>query len=372
MKFVLAPDSFKGTLNASEVCDIERQAIRQLLPDAQIVSLPMADGGEGTLEAIAAARLDARRIQRQVHDPLGRVITAEYLHLPEGPTAVIEMAQASGLTRLAKHERNPLVANTFGTGELIRDALADGMREILVGLGGSATVDGGWGLAAALGARVLDEAGRTLAPQPSDLTRAAEIFWQCPYPEVRVTLACDVTNPLLGPQGAAAVFGPQKGATPEMVRRLEEGLTNWSRLWKDEGTRLGDGAAGGVAFALRQLFPQCQMLSGGEIICTLAKLDEQLADATLVITGEGASDRQTLLGKLPMIVSRHARLAKVPCALLSGYLPDHARKDLTPFFPHLFGTIEKRPDETDLTHENCVRNLFQATQRLIRTVLDNH
>ena len=371
MKILLAPDSFKGTLSAAEVCAIEAKAIREVLPDAQIVSLPLADGGEGTLEAIALARPEAKRVVVPCHDPLMREITAEYLRLPDG-TTIIELAQASGLHLLASEERNPLKANTFGTGELILHALQNGCQKLIVGLGGSATVDGGLGLTAALGG---DSANSVLemASQELDSRFTSNIldYIKGTWSELQVTIASDVTNPLLGPNGAAAVFGPQKGATPEMVEMLEHRLRQWASLWQDDGNQPGDGAAGGVGFLLRKLFPHCQTLSGGELVGELAGLDKQLVDADLVITGEGASDAQTLNGKLPLIVSQHARNANVPCALLSGFLPPNAQNTLAVHFQYLYGTLSEPPEPQDLTHEACERRLAQAAQHLILTILDN-
>ena len=370
MRIVLAPDSFKGTLSAAEVCAIEEEAIRKVLPDAQLVSLPLADGGEGTLDVIALARPEAKRVVVNCHDPLGREITAEYLRLPDG-TAIVELAQASGLQLLAPEERNPLKANTFGTGELILHALKNGCRKLIVGLGGSATVDGGLGLVAALAGSSIDKV-KEMASQELDSIFFSNILNHIKGigSELQVTIASDVTNPLLGPNGAAAVFGPQKGATPEMVEILEQRLRQWASLWHDDGNQPGDGAAGGGGFILRKLFPHCQTVSGGELVCELAALDKELADADLVITGEGTSDAQTLNGKLPLIVSQHARNANVPCALLSGYLSPTAKIAIKPHFHYLDGTLAMPPASPDLTHEACEKRLVQTIQHLVQTILD--
>ena len=373
MKFVLAPDSFKGTLAAGEVCDIEARAIRELLPDAQVVAMPLADGGEGTLEALAHAYgTTARRIRLTVHDPLMREIAAEYLQLPDS-TACVELAQASGLQRLRQEERNPLEASTYGTGELLWHALGNGNRKVIVGLGGSATVDGGLGLAQALGVKFLDKHGQLIdANTPAELLVRARSYdmENAPWRDAQIIVASDVTSPLLGPDGAAAVFGPQKGATPEMVAELENVLVNWTQLWQDDGNQPGDGAAGGVGFLLRKLFPNCRTLSGGELICELAGLDRQLADADLVITGEGASDAQTLCGKLPIIVSRHAQHAALPCALLSGFLSPEAKAKLAPYFQHLAGTASRPLAPAELTPDGCRKRLDMATKQLLLNLLD--
>lgn len=375
MKFVLAPDSFKGTLAASEVCDIEARAIRELLPDAQVVAMPLADGGEGTLEALAHAYgTTARRIRLTVHDPLMRETSAEYLQLPDS-TACVELAQASGLQRLRQEERNPLEASTYGTGELLWHALGNGNRKVIVGLGGSATVDGGLGLAQALGVKFLDKHGQLIdANTPAELLVRAHSYdiENAPWRDAQIIVASDVTSPLLGPDGAAAVFGPQKGATPEMVAELENVLVNWTQLWQDDGNQPGDGAAGGVGFLLRKLFPNCRTLSGGELICELAGLDRQLADADLVITGEGASDAQTLCGKLPIIVSRHAHNAAVPCALLSGFLPDTAKNSIGAQFQFCAGTLRTPPNDLELARERCAERLATATKQLILSFLNKN
>ena len=341
-----------------------------MLPEAQLVSLPLADGGEGTLDVIALARPEAKRVVVPCHDPLGRDITACYLLLLPDGTAIVELAQASGLQLLVPEERNPLKANTFGTGELILHALKNGCRKLIVGLGGSATVDGGGGIAGAVGVHFLAQDGREEPPCPSEFSRAHAVIWENPWKETQVTIASDVTNPLLGPNGAAAVFGPQKGATSEMVEVLEQRLYQWANLWQDDGNQPGDGAAGGVGFLLRKLFPHCQTISGGELVCELAGLDQQLADADLVITGEGASDAQTLNGKLPLVVSQHAQNANVPCALLSGYLSPTAKIALKPHFHYLDGTLAMPPASPDLTHEACENRLFQTAQHLVQTILD--
>lgn len=391
MKIVLAPDSFKGTLRSIEVCDIEAQAIHEVMPEAQIVRLPLADGGEGTLDAIAHAQPNSRCITVPCHDPLGREIAAEYLLLPDGKTAVIELAQASGLQRLRPDEFNPLQASTFGTGEILRSVLDRGIRKLIVGLGGSATVDGGLGIAGALGLGFMSQEGSPLqltigqsfptAPQncsSMELLSRARITYlnkaatplRPSYDLVELVIASDVTNPLLGPNGAATVFGPQKGATPEMVAQLEMALANWARLWQDDGTCPGDGAAGGVGFLLRKLFTHCKTESGGELVCRIAGLPAALADADLVITGEGASDSQTLGGKLPVVVSRHAGASGVPCALLSGYLPPQAKTSLAPYFQHMAGTTDKPLPPAELAHTDCKKRLANATKKFILTILD--
>ncbi len=324
VKIVLAPDSFKGTLSSAEVCRILREAFRCCLPTAELTCLPMADGGEGTLAALVAAT-GAQRRSVTVLDPLGRPRPADFALLPQGRGAFIEMAEASGLERLRDEERNPMAATTYGTGQLVRAALDAGATDITIGIGGSATVDGGAGLAQALGCRLLDASGQDLPHGGASLRRLARLeVSPCDQRlrKVRLRVACDVTNPLLGPTGAATVFGPQKGASPEDVRQLEEGLRHWAQAVIEAGMAAdsdqpGDGAAGGLGFALRTL-AGAQMVSGARLVAELAGLKQAIATADLVVTGEGRTDFQTLFGKLPVVVAELSAAADVPCVLISG------------------------------------------------------
>ena len=365
MRIILAPDSFKGTLTSAEVCAIVADALRERVPQAECVSIPMADGGEGTLAAVCAAVPGCRRIPVPAHDPLGRPVPAEYALLPDGQTALVELAVASGLGLLAPAERNPLAATTYGTGETIAAALQAGCTRLVVGLGGSATVDGGAGIAAALGAVFRGTDGTAALPRPDSLDRLVAVEWdRARWAHIEVTIASDVTNPLLGPDGAAAVFGPQKGATPEMVRTLEHSLAAWAALWHDDGTRPGDGAAGGAGFILRQLFPQCCTESGARLVGKLAGLEEAIANADLVITGEGASDQQTLHGKLPWIVAECARRHRVPVTLLSGYVSRSARPALADAFDQLVSTVDAPLPEAQLTRAVAADNLRRAAAHI--------
>ncbi|HHY66852.1 MAG TPA: glycerate kinase, partial [Alicyclobacillus sp.] len=232
MKIVIAPDSYKGSLSAVRVAAAMARAAREVFPDAQVEEIPMADGGEGTVDALAAAT-GGRRVQARVTGPLGAPVEATFAILGDGRTAVIEMAQASGLPLIPKDRRDPGRASTFGTGELIRAALDEGCDTLLIGLGGSATNDAGAGMLQALGARIVDAEGQDLPPGGLALARAARVDLQHLDPRlagVRVRAACDVDNPLIGPQGASAIFGPQKGATPELVRTLDGALEHFGRL----------------------------------------------------------------------------------------------------------------------------------------------
>ncbi len=323
MKVVIAPDSFKRSLRCTEVCQIIRSAFLEVFPEGEILTQPLGDGGEGTMDVMEQVP-GARRCQTTVQDPLGRPVEASYVCLP-GDSAYVEMAAASGLELLRPSEYNPLVTSTFGTGELILHALGQGVRSLTLGIGGSATVDGGAGMMQALGVRLLDADGHELPHGGGALQRLARIDASGMDPRlvrIQIRVACDVTNPLLGPHGAAAVFGPQKGATPTMVAQLEQALTHWSTAVCNAGfakscDEPGDGAAGGMGFALRTLL-KGKSGSGARLLCDLVELPRQLQGANLVITGEGCSDSQTLQGKLPSIVADLAHEANVPCILLSG------------------------------------------------------
>lgn len=324
MKIIFAPDSFKGSIRSPEICAILLRAFQERLPAEEYVCLPLADGGEGTVNAVLAAKPGELRTVT-VHDPLGRSVPAAFAFFPETSQAVVEMATASGLELLAADERNPLISSSYGSGELIRAAITAGARDIIVGLGGSATIDGGAGLVQALGARLVTTSGRELPPGGGSLSQLAAVeLGELPALCQAVTfrIACDVTNPLLGKNGAAAVFGPQKGATPAMLSILEPGLQLWSEKVCALGlacsaNQAGDGAAGGVGFALRA-FLGGQMFSGGKLLAELVGLPRHLQQTDWLVTGEGCTDEQTCFGKLPAVLADLAREQGVPCILLSG------------------------------------------------------
>jgi len=326
MRIVVCPDSFKGSLSAVEAADAIVRGIRIGVADAgvEVVSIPLADGGEGTVEALVRATGGCIRRVR-AHDPLGREIDSFYGVLGDGRTAVVETAAASGLTLLTEAEHNPLAADTFGTGELIRAAAESGVERLIIGLGGSATNDAGAGAMTALGARFLDANGRRLPPGGGALVNLDRIDVSgLDFPEgrVRVEVACDVNNPLVGPTGASVVFGPQKGASGEMVDRLDAGLARWAEvvkrdLGKDVAGLPGAGAAGGLGAALAA-FLDAELRSGIDIVLEAVGFDEHLKGADLVITGEGRIDEQTRFGKAVGGVLRHASAAGVPVVAVAG------------------------------------------------------
>lgn len=321
MKFVIAPDSFKNCLRSPEVCFRLAAGIRSSAPAAELVLLPLADGGEGTTEAAAEAA-SGELHTAAVTGPFGEPIKAPFALLPDG-SAVFEMASASGL-ELTGGRLDPMRATTRGTGELFRHLLDLGVRDFVIGIGGSATVDGGAGMLQALGVKLFDRTGTLLPPGAGGgtLPEVAQVDGSRLDPRLaksRIRIASDVNNPLCGARGAAPVFGPQKGASPEEVKQLDAALAHWAALWHDDGTAPGDGAAGGLGFALRKVLGG-KMESGAELMLELVEFDRKAAGADFILTGEGRSDDQSLAGKLPGAVARHARKLGIPAILVSGAL----------------------------------------------------
>lgn len=321
-RFVFASDSLKGTLSSADAARLLGAAAERHFPGCSWAAVPMADGGEGTVDALLAA-CGGERVLAAASDPLGRPVEAAYALLPGG-RAVIEMAAASGLPLLAPDERDPLATSTYGTGQLVMDALARGARDVTVALGGSATNDGGMGLARALGARLLDADGRELAGCGADLERVARVDLSGVSPLVAgasFTMMCDVDNPLVGPEGASFVFGPQKGASPEVVRRLDDGMGNWACVLRETFGRdfdvPGAGAAGGLGAACLA-FLGAESVSGVRRVLDLVGFDELLADADLCVTGEGHADAQTARGKVVSGVAAACERAGVPCVAVVG------------------------------------------------------
>ena len=326
MKIVIAPDKYKGNMTSPELCGIIRAEFQAELPDAEIVCIPLADGGDGTTEALTAAHHGEIRTVT-VTGPLGRPVRAQFGVFDGGRSAVLEMASASGLALLDPEGLDPLSADTFGTGELIIAALNAGAKSLTVGIGGSATTDGGTGMARALGYRFLDAAGTELPPGPQHLTKLHSIDVSGVDPrlfQTKIEVACDVTNPLLGPNGAVAVYGPQKGVTPETAPVLEQALARLAEVWKNQRMlgsveNPGDGAAGGLGAGLRA-FCKAELTSGAQLVIRTAELEKHLDGADLMITGEGCTDSQTDSGKLCGVAAETAHRHGVPVLLLSGAL----------------------------------------------------
>jgi glycerate kinase len=324
LKIVIAPDSFKGSLKSPEVARAMAAGVRAAVPDAEIVVLPVGDGGEGTLDALVTATRGSFA-EHTVTGPLGEPVTARLGLLGDGETVFVEMAEASGLSLVAAAERDPYRATTYGTGELIRAALASSRKRLLIGIGGSATNDGGAGALQALGARLLDQSGHELPPGGAPLAQLARIdLSDFAVPDgIEIIVACDVTNPLTGPEGASAIYGPQKGASAEAVANLDASLAHYADIsaaklgkqWKDAP---GAGAAGGLGFALLA-FLGARLERGVELVLDAVRFAAHLENADLVLTGEGRIDRQTTAyGKTLTGIGERARRAGVPVLALAG------------------------------------------------------
>lgn len=328
MKIVIAPDSFKDSLSAQGVAQAIASGLREVWPDARLIECPMADGGEGTIEAVLAA-CDGQWMKNRVTGPLGQPVEAQWGWLADTRTAIIEMAMASGLQLLTLEQRDATVTTTYGTGELIAAAMDAGARRIILAIGGSATNDGGTGMLSALGARFLDRNDRPLPPGGLALSKLARIeieHMDARLGTVQFEVAADVNNPLCGEQGASHIFGPQKGASPEQVLALDAALAHFAKvssglLGKDDSAYPGSGAAGGMGFAAKA-YLNASFRPGVEVVADLTGLAEALDGADLVITGEGRFDAQTLRGKTPFGVARIAGRAQVPVIVLAGTLGD--------------------------------------------------
>lgn len=376
MKIVIAPDSFKENLTSMQVATCIEKGIKKVLPRARCIKIPMADGGEGTVQSLVDATA-GRIIRKQVEGPMGRKVTARYGMLGDGTTAVIEMAEASGLPLVPRGQRDPLRATTYGTGELIIDALNKGATRIIVGLGGSATVDGGAGMAQAIGVRFLGKNGKPIKEYGSGgmLSKIHDIDAGQIDPRIRKTkfiIASDVTNPLCGKKGAAHVFGPQKGATPVMVKTLDANLKHFAAIIKKKlGKSVldvkGAGAAGGLGAGL-VAFTGAKMKRGVDLVVEITQLNKHLEKADLVITGEGRVDFQTAFGKTPAGVAKAARKFRVPCIAIGGSLADDARG----VFEHGIAGLESAAArDMDLAEalKNSRQHLEHAGERVMRLLL---
>ena len=368
-RIAIAPNGFKGTLTAAEAARCMERGLRRALPGAAFVRVPMADGGDGT----AAAVVEATRghwVRCRVSDSLARPIPSRFGLTGDGCTAIIEMATASGLVLLAPAERNPLITSTCGTGELIRAALDRGVSRLLIGIGGSATNDGGMGMARALGARFLDARGHDLPEGGGALGRLARIDVRRLDPrlrEVTVEVACDVDNPLFGPRGAAQIYGPQKGATRAMVKQLDAGLKRLASIIRRDlgvavGTLPGAGAAGGLGAGL-VAFLGGRLRSGVQLVVETVDLPARLAGCNLVITGEGRLDGQTVFGKAPAGVARAAKRLGLPVIAICGALGPDAGKASAAGIDACFSALEEPMTAAELARrapamlERCARQV---------------
>lgn len=372
MKIVLAIDSFKGCLTSCEAEEAVACGIRSQYPDCEIVCIPVADGGEGLVQTMVSS-LNGSRVSAEVHDPLMRPIETAYGVSSDGTTAFIEMAAASGLPLLTEDERNPMQTTSYGTGELIVHAIRQGCRDFVFGLGGSATNDAGFGMLQAMGFHFLDDNGIELKVCGGNLSQIVTIDSTNAMPELadcRFRVACDVCNPFAGPQGAACVFAPQKGANAEMVNELDEGLKHVAELilntiGLDILNYPGAGAAGGMGGGVLA-FLHTTLHPGADLLLDLCGFDSVLADADLVITGEGQSDAQTMMGKLPSAVLGRSAKAGVPVVLLSGAVNDVDALNASGFTA-AFSILPKPMQLAEAMLPNVARtNLKHASRQIVR------
>ena len=374
MKTVIAMDSFKGSISSLEAGNAVSAGIRRVFSDADIIIKPVADGGEGTTEALVSG-LNGRLCEAEVSDPLGRKIAAKYGVLPNN-TVVIEMASASGLTLLTENECDPTLTTTFGTGELILSAIRNGYRNFIIGIGGSATNDGGIGCLQALGFGMLDDNGRQVGFGAEGLSQLVEINDTNVIPELKdcsFKVACDVTNPLCGENGCSAVFAPQKGAKSEMIPIMDRYLRNFADLTKMYNATAspdtpGTGAAGGLGFAL-MYYLNAEFESGVDLIINETKLVDAIKEADVVITGEGCLDSQTAMGKAPIGIARIAKKYNKPVIAFGGAVKSGAelcnQNGIDAYFPILrtVSTLEQAMDKSNAYH-----NLADTAEQVFRTI----
>jgi len=371
MKIVVAPDSFKESLSASQVAFAISEGIKKVVPDAEITCIPFADGGEGTVEALVTAT-SGRIVKTASVDALNRPIQSFYGILGDAKTAVVEMAAASGIELLAPEERKPLITSTFGTGLLLKAAIDAGFTEIIIGIGGSATNDGGAGMAQALGFGLLDKNSRPIGLGGVCLGDLQKIDQSNIHPllrKVKITVACDVQNPLLGPSGASRIYGPQKGASPETVDLLENNLSHFSEILENEFGKSfavipGAGAAGGLGAGL-MAFCNAKIISGFELVCELTHLEEKIKQATVVFTGEGKIDAQTVFGKTISGVAKLVKKYDVPVIALAGIAED----DLTELYNlgvTSVHTIAEKPTTIEESKTRAAELLANTAERVAR------
>lgn len=373
MKFVIAPDSFKESLTALEVATAIETGFKRVFPDADYVKLPMADGGEGTVQSLVDAT-QGKLIECEVTAPLGDKVKSFFGLSGDGKTAIIEMAAASGLHLVPPEKRNPLLTTSYGTGELIKLALDLGVESFILGIGGSATNDGGVGMLQALGMQCLDSQDKPIGFGGAELANIVKIDVQQLDPrlqQVHIEVACDVNNPLCGECGASAIFGPQKGATPEMVKQLDAALSHFAEIaerncGKQIRDQAGAGAAGGMGGGLL-LLPSVQLKAGIQIVLDRLHLIDYVKDADVVITGEGRIDAQSIMGKTPIGVARTAKQFNKPVIAIAGCL----REDYDVVFDHgidaVFPIIHQLSDLSDILKQG-EQNLISTAQNVARVL----
>lgn len=376
MKIVIAPDSFKGSASAMEVAKAIEKGIKNYAPDVETVLVPVADGGEGTMDSLVSAT-GGKTVKVEVKNPLGETIIAEYGILGDGKTCVIEMASASGLYLIPEEKRNPLKATTYGTGQLIKKALDDGCRNFILAIGGSATNDGGIGMLQALGMKLLDESGKEVGFGGEELDRIVKIDdseFDDRISKSSFLIASDVQNPLIGPDGASYVFGPQKGATPEMVELLDKKMESWANVVeKVTGISLhnrpGAGAAGGIGGAFQAFFP-AEMRRGIDIVIEYTGLSKKLHGADVVFTGEGQIDFQTASGKTPMGVAQEAQKHGIPTIVITGSI-GKGIDTLYQFGIKSIHSIVNGPMTLGEAMQRAPQLIEQKAEQLMRTMMLN-
>ena len=372
MKIVITPDSFKGSLSADQICRIIGSQVKKFLPDAEVAAFPVSDGGEGMVDSLLGV-MDGKRVSCEALDPCFKKITADYGILEDG-TAVIEMAAASGLPLVPEGKRNPMETTTYGTGELMKDAFSKGCRKFILGIGGSATTDGGIGAASALGIRFLNESGQEVALSGKGLSaiKRIDVTGLDPkWKECEIIIACDVDNPLCGENGSAAVYGPQKGADPEMIKCLDAGLSNLETVISDQTgivyrDRSGIGAAGGFSLPFVAFF-NAELRPGLDIVLDVLEFDQKISGADLVITGEGKTDFQSAMGKVLSGVAERSHRQGIPVIALSGALEEGYEKLYEMGMTAAFSTWCSGKDlEWQMTHAE--ENLKRTSEDLLRLI----
>lgn len=375
MKVIISPDSFKGTLTALEAAQAIEKGIKQVYEGIETILLPVADGGEGTVDALVLAT-NGHYLKTTVLDPLGREIEASFGVLGNQTTCVIEMATASGITLLHNNERNPRIASSFGTGQLIKYALDQGFRDFIICIGGSATNDAGVGMLRALGLRLVDEFGLDVQKSIEglfDIKRLDFSNWDPRLAESKISIACDVDNPLVGEKGASIVFGPQKGVQEDEVEYFDQALTYFADIVeKEKGIRLhefkGAGAAGGMGGALIA-FLGGQFHQGIHLVLEEMKYKEKIQGADYVFTGEGKSDRQTLHGKAPFGVLECAKEYEIPTVLLSGYIDEEDKQLLAKYFHAIYSVVGESISTDQAMNESAsylTQRAFEVFTKIVK------
>lgn len=374
MKFVLAPDSFKESMTAKEVCQAMENGIRKVLPDAKIISVPMSDGGEGTMDSLIDAT-NGQKYAVKVTEPLGTPVTAHYGILGDQKTAIIEMAEASGLSYVPQDKRTPVTikkTTTFGTGELINAALKHDVTRVIIGLGGSSTNDGGSGMAQAIGVKFFDHNDHEITQKlgGGDLKQITRIDTIDINPKIKKTkflLASDVTNPLTGTNGASYVFGPQKGADQATAKELDENLSHYAKIiGQNIAQTPGSGAAGGLGAGLLA-FTHAKIYPGVKLVANEVHLAEKIKEADYVFTGEGGTDFQTQFGKTPYGVAQIAKKYDVPVISLAGYIGKGIDHLYDKGFTAIFGILAKA-ENIDQALKDGPQNVERTTENVVRLI----